>query len=218
MKRQVLIADDHPLIRYGFRCLLRGCDDIEVGGEAQDGHETVRMVRGQAWDLLVLDLSMPGRNGLELIKMIKAEQPRLPVLVFSEFLENLYAVRAIRAGAAGYLSKKSGADEVLQAMRQIAAGGVFFSQRVTELLASNPARDAMELPHTRLTDREYGIFSRIINGARLTDIADELSLSVKTVSTHKSNILEKMTLAGQVELVRYAIEHKLLDTAGGERR
>ncbi|MFC5499457.1 response regulator [Caenimonas terrae] len=215
MRRQVLIADDHPLIRYGLRCLLRDCDDIGIGGEASDGHETLRMVRGpQQWDLLVMDLSMPGRNGLELIKLVKAAQPRLPVLVFSEFLENLYAVRAIRAGASGYLSKKAGADDVLLAMRRIAAGSVFFSERVTELLATHPGRDAQELPHTRLTDREYGIFSRIVNGARLTDIADELSLSVKTVSTHKSNILEKMTLGGQVELVRYAIEHKLLDAAG----
>lgn len=217
MKRQVLIADDHPLIRYGFRSLLRGCDDIEVAGEAQEGGETIRMVRARAWDLLVLDLSLAGRNGLELIKLIRAEQPRLPVLVFSEAVENLYAVRAIRAGAAGYLSKKSGADEVLQAMRQVAAGGVFFSQRVTELLASSRTRDPLDLPHTRLTDREYGIFSRIINGEKLTDIADELSLSVKTVSTHKYNILEKMTLGGQVELVRYAIEHKLLDAAGDGR-
>jgi two-component system invasion response regulator UvrY len=205
LKRQVLIADDHPIIRYGFRCLLRDCEDIEVGGEAADGHETLHMVRDQPWNLLVLDLSMPGRNGLELIKMIKAERPRMPVLVFSEFREDLYAVRC----------KKTGADQLLMAMRQIAAGSVFFSHKVTELLATDPIRDAQELPHTRLTDREYGIFSRIISGAKLTEIADELSLSIKTVSTHKSNILEKMTLGGQVELVRYAIEHKLLDTAGG---
>jgi two-component system invasion response regulator UvrY len=215
LKRQVLIADDHPIIRYGFRCLLRDCDDIEVGGEASDGHETLNMIRGQPWSLLVLDLSMPGRNGLELIKMVKAERPRLPVLVFSEFREDLYAVRAIRAGASGYLCKKTGADQLLMAMRQIAAGSVFFSHKVTELLATDPVRDGEQLPHTRLTDREYGIFSRIISGAKLTDIADELSLSIKTVSTHKSNILEKMTLGGQVEMVRYAIEHKLLDAAGG---
>lgn len=213
MKRQVLIADDHPLIRYGFRCLLRDCPDIEVAGEAADGHATLRMVRERDWNLLVLDLSMPGRNGLELIKMVKAERPRLPVFVFSEFLEDLYAVRAIRAGASGYLSKKAEAEQVLLAMRQIAAGSVYFSHKVTELLAARPGRDEQELPHTRLTDREYGIFSRIISGARLTDIADELSLSIKTVSTHKANILGKMTLGGQVELVRYAIEHKLLDTA-----
>ncbi len=215
MKRQVLIADDHPIIRYGFKCLLRDCEDIEFGGEAADGHATMRLVRERPWSLLVLDLSMPGRNGLELIKMIKAESPRLPVLVFSEFREDLYAVRSIRAGASGYLTKKTGADHLLTAMRQCAAGSVYFSQKVSELLATDPVRDSVHLPHTRLTDREYGIFSRIISGAKLTDIAGELSLSIKTVSTHKSNILEKMTLGGQVELVRYAIKHKLLDAAGG---
>lgn len=215
MKRQVLIADDHPVIRYGLKSLLNGCDDMEVAGEAADGHATLEMIRERSWCLVVLDLSMPGRNGLELIKLIKAERPRVPMLVFSEYREDLYAVRAIRAGAAGYLSKKADGEQLLAAMRQIAAGSVFFSRKVTELLATDPTRDSDHLPHTRLTDREYGIFSRIISGARLTDIADELSLSIKTVSTHKSNILEKMTLGGQVELVRYAIEHKLLDSAQG---
>lgn len=215
MKRQVLVADDHPVIRYGLKSLLNGCDDMEVAGEAANGHATLEMIRERPWCLVVLDLSMPGRNGLELIKLIKAERPRVPVLVFSEYREDLYAVRAIRAGAAGYLSKKADGEELLSAMRQIAAGSVFFSRKVTELLATDPVRDSNNLPHTRLTDREYGIFSRIISGAKLTDIADELSLSIKTVSTHKSNILEKMTLGGQVELVRYAIEHKLLDSAQG---
>ena len=198
LQRQVLIADDHPLIRHGFRSLLCGCEDMAVGGEAADSQATLQMVREQPWSLLVLDLSMPGRNGLELLKRVKSERPRMPVLVYSEFLEELYAVRAIRAGASGYVSKRASAAQVLLAMRRLADGGVFFSDKVTELLAASPPRDPLELPHTRLTDREYGIFSRIISGARLTDIADELSLSVKTVSTHKSNILEKMTLGGQV--------------------
>ena len=215
MKRQVLIADDHPIICCGLRSLVNACEDMEIAGEAADGHTTLELVRERPWCLLVLDLSMPGRNGLELIKLIKGERPRLPILVFSDFREDLYAVRAIRAGAAGYLCKKAGAHQLLTAMRQVAAGSVFFSHKVTELLATDPMRDVDHLPHTRLTDREYGIFARIISGARLTDIADELSLSIKTVSTHKSNILEKMTLGGQVELVRYAIEHKLLDAAGG---
>lgn len=213
MKREVLIADDHPVIRFGLKSLLDECDDMVVTGEAADGHATLKMIRERNWCLVVLDLSMPGRNGLELIKLIKAERPRLPVLVFSCHREELYAVRAIRAGASGYLSKKADNSVLLAAMRKVAGGSVFFSQKVTELLATDPVRDTDHLPHTRLTDREYGIFSRIISGAKLTEIADELSLSIKTVSTHKSNILDKMTLGGQVELVRYAIEHKLLDGA-----
>jgi DNA-binding NarL/FixJ family response regulator len=152
---------------------------------------------------------MPGRSGLELIKLIKVERPRLPVLVFSAQREELYALRAIRAGALGYLSLKADPATVVAAMRRAGGGRMFVSAEVTELLASHSGD---VLPHDRLTDREYCIFSRIVHGVSLSDIADELSLSIKTVSTHKSHILDKMTLAGQVELVRYAIEHRLLDT------
>lgn len=215
VKVEVLIADEHPIIRFGLKQLLDHSDDMTVGGEAADGHQTLELIREQEWGLVVLDLCMPGRSGLELIKLIKVERARLPILVFSAHREELYAVRAIRTGASGYLTKTADGDLVLAAMRRVAAGRLFVSQKVTELLATHPVQDADCLPHTRLTDREYGIFSRIVSGATLTDIADELSLSIKTVSTHKSHILDKMTLGGQVELVRYAIEHKLLDTARG---
>ena len=215
VKVEVLIADEHPIIRFGLKKMLDDCGDMALCGEAGDGHTTLELVRERDWGLIVLDLSMPGRNGLELIKMIKAERSRLPILVFSAHREELYAVRAIHAGASGYLSKNADSDLVLAAMRRVAGGRVFISQKVTELLATHPAQNTDRLPHTRLTDREYGIFSRIVSGAKLTDIADELSLSIKTVSTHKSHILDKMTLGGQVELVRYAIEHKLLDPARG---
>lgn len=212
MSIEVLIAIEHPVVRFGLKSLVAGTPDIDVSGEAADGHATLEMIRQREWGLVMLDLCMPGRSGLELLKMIKAERPRLPVLVFSPQREELYAVRAIRAGASGYLSLRADAETVLSAMRRVAGGRMFVSQRVTELLASHPAHDGDMLPHDRLTDREYGIFSRIVSGATLTDIADELSLSIKTVSTHKSHIFDKMALGGQVELVRYAIEHKLLDT------
>jgi two-component system, NarL family, invasion response regulator UvrY len=211
VKLEVLIADEHPIIRFGLKALLDATDDMVVCGEAADGHATLEMIRQREWGLLILDLCMPGRSGLELIKLIKADRPRLPVLVFSAQREELYAVRAVRAGAAGYLPQKADADLILSALRRVARGRMYVSQKVTELLASHPAQEADSLPHNRLTDREYGIFSRIVSGAKLTDIADELSLSIKTVSTHKSHILDKMTLGGQVELVRYAIEHNLLD-------
>ena len=213
MKLEVLIADEHPVVRFGLRTMLAGSGDMTLSGEAGDGHRTLELIRERNWGLVVLDLCMPGRNGLELIKLIKADRPRLPVLVFSAHREELYAVRAIHAGASGYLCKTVDGDQLLAAMRRVAGGRLFVSQKVTELLAAHPAQDTDRLPHTRLTDREYGIFSRIVSGAKLTDIADELSLSIKTVSTHKSHILDKMTLGGQVELVRYAIEHKLLDAA-----
>ena len=212
VRLEVLIADEHPIIRFGVRTLLADSGDMVVAGEAMDAHSTLDMVRQRDWGMVMLDLCMPGRSGLELIKLVKGERPRLPVLVYSAQREELYAVRAIRAGASGYLSQRADTDLVLTAMRRVARGRMFVSQKVTELLASHPEQEADQLPHTRLTDREYGIFSRIVSGAKLIDIADELSLSIKTVSTHKSHILDKMTLGGQVELVRYAIEHKLLDT------
>ena len=209
MRIDVLLATEYPVVRAGLRALVAATEDLAVSGEAADGRDILDKVRERDWGLVMLDLTMPGRSGLELIKLIRAERPRLHVLVFSALREELYALRAIRAGALGYLSLKADAETMLCAMRRAAAGRMFVSSEVTELLA-NPSR--VGPAHDRLTDREYSIFSRIVHGVSLSEIADELSLSIKTVSTHKSHILDRMTLAGQVELVRYAIEHKLLGT------
>ena len=213
MKIDVLIADDHAIIRDGLKKILADTDDLEVTGEAANGNDALDLVRGRDWGLAVLDISMPGRSGLDLIKLVKAERPRLPVLVFSMHPEEQYAVRAIRAGASGYLSKEGDMDLLLPAMRKVAGGGVFVSAKVAELLAMDVGHSGDGMPHTRLTDREYGVFSRIVRGDTLTQIAEELSLSIKTVSTHKSHILSKMNMVSQVDLVRYAIENKLLDPA-----
>jgi len=211
MKIEVLVADDHAIIRDGIRKILADTDDIVVAGEAANGGEVLEQVRVRDWGLLVLDLSMPGRNGPDLIKLIKGLRPKLPILVFSMHPEEQYAARAIRAGASGYLTKESNSDLLLPAMRRVAGGGVFFSQKVTELLAANFSHsDDEDLPHKRLTDREYEIFIRIVRGISPADIASDLSLSVKTISSHKSHILNKMKLANQVDLVRYAIEHGLI--------
>ncbi|MBC5764480.1 response regulator [Ramlibacter albus] len=211
---QVLVADDHAIIRDAFRKILADSPDFELAGEASNGHEALARVRERAWDLVVLDMSMPGgRSGLELVKLMRAEQPRLRILVFSMHPEEQYAVRAIRAGASGYLSKESDGDLLLPAMRKVASGGAYVSANVAELLATDTTPGGTELPHTRLSDREYGVFNRIVRGASLTEIAEELSLSIKTVSTHKSHILAKLSLGNQVDLVRYAIDHGLLDTA-----
>jgi two-component system, NarL family, invasion response regulator UvrY len=211
MKIEVLVADDHAIIRDGLRKILADSGDMVVAGEAANGNAALEKVRERDWGVVVLDMSMPGRSGLELIKLMKAERPRLPILVFSMHQEEQYAVRAIRAGASGYVSKEDDSDMLLPAMRRVAAGGAFVSDKVAQLLATDVSRTADCPPHTLLSDREYGIFSRIVRGASLTEIADELCLSIKTVSTHKSHILGKMNLAGQVDLVRYAIEHNLLD-------
>lgn len=211
MKIEVLVADDHAIIRDGLRKILADTDDMVVAGEACNGSATLDKVRERDWGLVVLDMSMPGRNGVDLIKLLKAERPKLPILVFSMHQEEQYAVRTIRAGASGYLSKEGDSDMLLPAMRKVAGGGVFVSQKVAELFVSDASGKSEGLPHARLTDREYGIFSRIVRGESLTDIAEELSLSIKTVSTHKSRILAKMGLSNQVDLVRYAVDHRLLD-------
>jgi DNA-binding NarL/FixJ family response regulator len=213
MKIEVLVADDHAIIRDGLKKILADTGDLAVAGEAANGNAALEKVRERDWGLVVLDMSMPGRSGLELIKMMKSERPRLPILVFSMHQEEQFAVRAIRAGASGYLSKEGDSDMLLPAMRRVASGGAFVSDKVAQLLATDVSKGGDCPAHTLLSDREYGIFSRIVRGASLTEIADELCLSIKTVSTHKSHILAKMNLAGQVDLVRYAIEHNLLDPA-----
>ena len=208
---QVLVADDHAIIRDGLRKILADTLDFVVAGEAANGNAALQAVRERDWALVILDISMPGRNGLELIKLIRQERSRLPVLIFSMHHEEQYAVRAIRAGASGYLSKDSDMDLLLPALRKLVAGGRYISPKVAELLAMDMAPQSEDLPHTSLSDREFEVFSRIVRGTSLTAIAQELSLSIKTVSTHKSNLLHKMQMAGQVDLVRYAMEHQLLD-------
>jgi len=210
MKIEVLLADDHAIIRDGLKKILADTDDMVVAGEAMNGHAALDLVRERNWGLVVLDLSMPGRSGVELIKLIKTERPQCPVLIFSMHPEEQYAVRALRAGASGYLSKEGDSDLILPALRKVAAGGVHFSARVAELLVSEAAPHVQSLPHTRLSDREYQIFDRIVRGLSLTAIAHELSLSIKTVSTHKSHIMSKMEMKNQVDLVRYAISHQLI--------
>jgi DNA-binding NarL/FixJ family response regulator len=212
-KVQVLVADDHAIIRNGLRKILADTPDLEVAGEACDTISTVHQVRSREWGLLVLDMSMPGRSGLELIKQLKSERPRLPILVFSMHPEEQYAVRAIRAGASGYLSKETDGDLLLPAIRKVAQGGAYVSDKVAALLATDNSPDTEQPLHTLLSDREYGIFSRIVRGLSLTEIAAELSLSIKTVSTHKAHILAKMCMANQVDMVRYALDHGLLDPA-----
>lgn len=206
---EVLLADDHAIIRDGLRNILDDTDDLRCAGEACNGHMLLEMVRAREWQLLILDLSMPGRNGLDLIKLVKAERPQLPILVFTMHQEEQYAVRAMRAGAAGYLTKEADGDVLLAAMRKVARGGMYVSAKVAELLATEVARPQHAPLHTLLSNREFEVFRAIVDGRSLTDIAAELSLSIKTVSTHKSHILDKLQAAHDVDLVRYALQHGL---------
>lgn len=213
MKLEVLVVDDHAIIRDGLKKILADTSDLVVVGEAGNGNAALERVRERDWSLVVLDISMPGRSGLELIKLIKSERPKLPILIFSMHHEEQYAVRAIRAGASGYLAKDGDSELLLPAMRKVAAGGVFISPALAELLAIDVSPNTHNQPHTLLSNREFEVFSRIVRGISLTTIAEEFSLSIKTVSTHKSHILAKMDMMNNVDLVRYALHHNLLDFA-----
>lgn len=211
MKYEVLLADDHAIIRDGLRLLLSDTEDFTVAGEASNGTQVMEMVRAREWGLLILDLSMQGRNGLELIKLIKAERPRLPIMIFTMHQEEQYAVRAMRAGASGYLTKESDSDLLIPALRKIARGGVYVSPKVAELLAFDVSGISEDLPHKRLSNREYEVFTRLMKGRGLKEIADELSLAITTVSTHKASIHRKLGVTNEVELVRYAMTHQLME-------
>lgn len=208
---RILIADDHTLVRDGLKRILAAASDLTVAGEAVDGDQALARVRAEEFDLVLLDLSMPGLSGVDLIKRLKLERPRLKILVLSMHGEQQYAVRAYKAGASGYLTKDSASAELVSAIRKIAAGGVYISAAGAEQLAVGVMTRTHDLPHAALSDREFQIFGLLVAGTSLTAIADRLHLSVKTISTHKTHILAKMNLASTAELVRYALEHKLLD-------
>jgi DNA-binding NarL/FixJ family response regulator len=212
---RVLLADDHTVVRAGLKEILADTGDIAVTGEATNGQEVLARVRVDDFDVAVLDMSMPGRSGIELIRLVKAEKPKLRILVLSMHSEEQYAVRAIRAGASGYLTKEAAADEMVAAIRRIAGGGAYVSSETAERLALDANRTSDAPAHTLLSDREFQVFQMIARGDAIGAIAKQLSLSVKTVSTHKTRILEKMGLANQAELIRYALEHRLLDEPGG---
>ena len=210
---RVLLADDHAMVRTGLREILSATGDIEVCGEATNGGEVLQAIRQGEYDLVVLDMSMPGRSGIELIKLIKAERPKLRILVLSMHSEQQYAVRAVRAGASGYLTKESAADELVNAIRRVASGRAYISPETAEQLVLDTSGAGDDAPHKLLSDREYQVFRMIASGKSITEIASVLALSVKTISTHKTRILQKLSMSNQAELVRYAIRHALIDDA-----
>ncbi len=211
---RILIADDHAIVRDGLRRILESAAGLAVAGEAVNGDEVMARVRAGGFDLLLLDMSMPGKSGIELIKWVKATRPELALLVLSMHQEDQYAVRAIRAGAAGYVTKEAASAQLVTAIRKVADGGLYISPGVAEQLALTLRPHAADLPHQSLSDREYEVFGLLVEGASVSDIAARLHLSGKTVSTHKARILEKMGMTSVADLVRYAMEHKLIDARG----
>ena len=210
---RIVLADDHTIVREGLKQLLGANEGFEVVGEARDGHEALKAVRDLDFDLLLLDMSMPGKSGIELIKQVRAEKPKLRILVLSMHEERQYAIRAIRAGASGYLTKESASRQLVEAIRKVASGGAFISAEVAEQLALGAMPDAKGAAHETLSDREFQVFRMIAEGKSVSDIAERLHLSSKTVSTHKANIMQKMGLETTGELIRYALAHGLVEQA-----
>lgn len=206
---RVLVADDHPVVRKGLCLILTEGDSIQVTGEANNGQEVLELLASVAADVLVLDIGMPGRSGLELLQDLRQSHPKLPVLILSQYPEEQMAVRAIRSGAAGYLNKESAPEQLVDAVRRVFQGRKFLTPNLAELLAVTIEGGSAE-PHQALSDREYQVLQLIAMGRTVSDIAGELNLSVKTVSTYRTRILEKMNLKNNAELTRYAIENKLV--------
>jgi two-component system, NarL family, invasion response regulator UvrY len=207
---RILIVDDHPIVRQGLRQTLADAADVREIGEADHGQQVIDLVRQSDWDAVVLDIGLPGRGGIEILKDIRRERPRLPVLILSMHAEDQYAIRALRAGAAGYLTKETAPEKLLEAIRKITTGGRFISAALAERLALQLTSDATESPHASLSDREFEVLRLIGSGLSVGDIADRLSLSVKTVSTYRARILDKMRMKNNAELMQYVLTNRLL--------
>ena len=208
---KVLIADDHPIVRQGLRQILAGTADMEVAGEAVNSQEALDQVRMGGWDVLVLDITMPGRSGFDILKELKYEQPHLPVLVLSIHAEGQLAVRALKAGASGYVTKENAPNELVKAIRKVVSGGKYISPGLAETLAFGLEAVSDRPRHETLSDREFQVMQLMANGKTLTEIAGELALSAKTVSTYRTRLLEKLNLKSNAELMRYAIQNGLID-------
>ena len=207
---RILIVDDHPIVRQGLKNTLEAEAGIGAIGEAATSQEAIELVRHQPWDAVVLDIGLPGRGGLEVLKDVRREAPRLPVLILSMHPEDQYAVRAVRAGASGYLTKEAATEQLVDAIRRIVAGQRYISPHLADRLAVEVARDASRPPHDLLSDREFEVLRLIASGQTVGDIAERLALSVKTVSTYRARILEKMHLKNNAELMQYVLTNGLL--------
>jgi DNA-binding NarL/FixJ family response regulator len=209
-KIRILIADDHPIVREGYKKILMSQPDMDVTGEAGNGQEVLDLIQKKDFELILLDISMPGRSGLEILKELKSQKPHLPVMILSIYPEEQYAVRAFRDGASGYLTKASTPKELISAIRKVSQGGRYVTEALAEKLTYFLHGDAEKAPHEKLSDREYQVMLLIASGKTVTQIAEELCLSVKTISTYRRHILEKMQFTTNAEITMYAIQNKLL--------
>jgi two-component system invasion response regulator UvrY len=209
---RILIADDHPIVRRGLKQILAEEPDLAVPGEAQNGQEVLQLLSQQEWDVLVLDINMPGRSGLEVLQEVKDRKPNLPVLIMSIHSDEQFGVRALKAGAAAYLTKESAPEELVKAIRKLHMGGKYVSPSLGEQLISDLQSGTHRFPHDALSNRENEILCLIASGKTVTEIAEHLVLSVKTVSTYRARVLEKMSMRTNAELMHYAMQHRLVET------
>jgi len=208
---KILIADDHAIVREGLKQIVAEESDMKVTGEAANANELFDLLDGESWEIVVLDINMPGKSGLEALKEMKTRNIKVPVLILSMFSEDQYGLRAIKAGAAGYLKKVSAPTELVSAIRKIVGGGKYISPTLAEKLADNFDSNNKKVPHQNLSDREYQIMCFISLGKSAEEIAEELAISIHTVYSYRNRILEKMHLKSNVELTQYAIQHKLIE-------
>ena len=208
---RVLLADDHAIVRAGLKEILAETGDIAVAGEAASGQEVLARIRGDDYDVAVLDMSMPGRSGIELIRQVKDEKPKLRILVLTMHSEQQYAVRALKAGASGYLTKESAPAKLVNAIRKVVRGGKYVSPEVAEKLILELEPNSQKAPHELLSDREYQVLCMIASGKTVTEIGNILALSVKTISTYRVRILDKLKMKSNADLTRYAIKQGLVD-------
>ncbi len=211
MSLKILIADDHPIVRQGLRQILASEPDVVAIGEAESAQKTLELTRKQRWDIVVLDITMPGRSGLDVLKELKHERPKLPVLVLSAHAEDQYAVRVLKAGAAGYMTKEKAPEELIRAIRKVLQGRKYLSESLAEKLAFDLETDSEKPLHETLSDREYQVMLMIASGKTSTQISKKLCLSVKTISTYRTRVLEKLGMKSNPELMRYAIQNRLID-------
>jgi two-component system invasion response regulator UvrY len=208
---KILVVDDHPIVRKGMRQILADDPDLEVAAEAETGADALAKARAESWDVVLLDLSMPGSDGLEVLKQFRSEHPHLPILVLSTYPEEQFAVRAIRGGASGYLTKNSAPEQLVTAIRRVLSGSHYLSPSLADRLAREVSNGPTGAPHEQLSDREYQVMLRIASGKSTKDIASELCLSPKTVGTYRIRLGKKMGVASEAELTAYVFRNRLLE-------
>jgi len=208
---KILVVDDHAIVRDGLKRLLVDTPDMVVADEASNGEEVINKVGNNDYDLVLLDISLPGRDGLDVLKQLKCTNPQIPVLILSMYPEEHYAVRSLRAGASGYLTKQNSSDELIGAIRKVAQGRRYITLSLAEKLAFELGVDVRKLPHEKLSDREYQVMCMFGSGKTVKEIAETLSLSIRTISTHRAHILKKMEMKNNAQLTYYAIKNALVE-------